>query len=87
MLSLISAAAALIPTALWQALGGIVLAAVGAVIGWFSLKRRDDRTRAEERQKQEIENARATLDAVDAARRVGADPGLRDELRSRHTRP
>ena len=77
----------LIPTALWQAIGGVVL----VLMGWVGVKAygraAERKGAAEARQQQESVNARATLDAVEAARRVGADPGLRDELRSRHTRP
>ena len=58
--------------------------------GWLGLKgygaSKAAQGRAEQRQQQEIANARAALDAVEVTRRPRSDDDRR-ELRARHTRP
>lgn len=66
----------LIPTALWQAIGGAVLAVILAGGAMFGLKRRDAskvaQGRAEERQKQDAANA-AARERMAAVPRPSAD--------------
>ena len=66
MLSLISAAAALIPTALWKAIGGAVL----VLMGWAGVKaygraaERKGAAEASRRQREEVARRREAMAAV-----------------------
>ena len=66
MLSLISAAAALIPTALWKAIGGAVL----VLMGWLGVKaygraaERRGAAEAELRQREDVARRREAMVAV-----------------------
>lgn len=68
----------------------VIAGAAALLAGWLGLKgygaSKAAQGRAEQRQQQEIANARAALDAVEVTRRPRSDDDRR-ELRARHTRP